>query len=161
MRKKKSEIMEEQRRITETYNILAMYLGLERYVDDTIYCNEDDEEIEHLMINGYYCKYPSPDAIPGNDEIIFDTYNNTKLMNAVLMWYISKKGWQVEQFLYTNPKPDAVGHLEIKFTNGVVHKSQVYYKDSLKAIDLLLQYEQAAPGDYQRLRGIDICDRIE
>ena len=56
----------------------------------------------------------------------------------------------------TNARPDNIGHIEIEFANGVVYKSDAYYKDSLKYIDILMKLEQALPIEFERLRRYDI-----
>ena len=163
--KKKSEIIEEEKRINESFTLVSSYLGLEVYQDGTIYWNDDDDDVipEALTISGNFCKVPGPNIEIGPNEISMDIYNNSRLAFSLLLWYLYKKGpaFHPQSQIFTNKKPDEVGRLIIQFPNGTEWSSYAYYKDSLKVIDLILRANRAVQRDLDILRSLDICDRID
>ena len=157
MRKTKAEINEEIFRSKGALDLLMCYLGIEHTNNGNMYFYDDDDNIIDMYIDGMKCVYPfTANRIPQKGEIEFNVYFNTKLMLSILEWYFAEHGYIVNIQKITNGRPDTIGHVEIEFMNGVVYKSDVYYKDSLKYIDILMKLERALPMDFQRLRSYDI-----
>ena len=162
MRKTKAEINEEIFRAKGALDMLMCHLGLE--VDPNsgsiYFIDEDTDRMVDMYIDGLKCIYPflrtdEPRPIQ-RGEIEFNPYFNTKLMLNIVEWYFAEHGYLVTMQKITNARPDNIGHIEIEFANGVVYKSDAYYKDSLKYIDILMKLEQAPPIEFERLRRYDI-----
>ena len=155
MRKTKAEINDEIFRSKGALDLLMCYLGIEYSNDGRMYFYDDDDNLVDMYIDGMRCIYPF--ARPAQrGEIDFNVYFNTKLMLSILEWYFAEHNYIVSIQKITNGKPDNIGHVEIEFMNGVIYKSDVYYKDSLKYIDILMKLEGALPMDFQRLREYDL-----
>ena len=155
MRKTKAEINDEIFRSKGALDLLMCYLGIEYTADGRMYFYDDDDNIVDMYIDGMTCIYPFVRQAQ-KGEIDFNPYFNTKLMLNILEWYFAEHSYIVNIQKITNGRPDNIGHVEIEFMNGVIYKSDVYYKDSLKYIDILMKLEGALPMDFQRLRSFDI-----
>ena len=160
MRKTKSEINNEIYRAKGALDMLMCHLGLECGPDGTIYFIDDDDMMVNLYIDGLKCIYPfiRTDGVIRpiqKGEIEFNVYFNSKLMMSVLEWYCIERNYLITMQKITNGRPDTIGHIEVEFANGVVYKSDAYYKDSLKFIDILMKLEQAPQIDFERLRSYD------
>ena len=157
-----NQIDEEIRKSRECVDTLMRFMNIEPYVDGTLYIMDDDmEEVQHIVIDGMFCIYPDPNREPAKNEIPFDVYNNTRLMSTMLTIFIANKGWGVDMQKITNNRPDRLGHLEILFSNGVTWSSNAYKKDSLKYLDMIMKLQGALPPDFERLKGLDICDTVK
>lgn len=155
--KKKVDILEDARRIRVCTDTLIRFMGIEVYVDGSMYIYDDDTcTAQQIIINGMYCIYPNEGYEPKQNEMIFDVYNNTRLMATMLSIYIANKGWGIDMQKITNNRPDTLGHLEILFSNGVKWTSNAYKKDSLKYLDMIMKLEGALPDNFAQLKGIDL-----
>ena len=153
---------EEIRKSRECVDTLMRFMNIEIYVDGTLYIMDyDTDEAQHIVIDGMFCIYPFGDRELARNEILFDVYNNTRLMSTMLAIYISNKGWGIDIQKITNNRPDRLGHLEILFSNGVTWSSNAYRKDSLKYLDMIMKLQGALPPDFERLKGLDIDDSIK
>ena len=162
MRKTKAEINDEIFRAKGALDMLMCHLGLEVNPDGSIFFLNDDDMMVDMYIDGMKCIYPFIRTENGElrpiqkGEIEFNPYFNTKLMLNIMEWYFAEHGYLVNMQKITNARPDNIGHIEIEFANGVVYKSDAYYKDSLKYIDIIMKLELALPNEYERLRTYDI-----
>lgn len=155
MTKKEMEL--EEQRSKRALDLMMRYIGLDIYVDGTIvYMNDDDDydSAEPILIDGMPCKYIGYDV--GRTDTTLEIYNNPKYAQKLLLWYIAKNGWGIDIMSITNRRPDTVGRLEIKFSNGVDYSSRVYKKDSLKYIDMVMALEQAPEFEFAELKELDI-----
>lgn len=158
MKKTKAEINEENYRAKGALDILMCYLGMEHDSQGNMFIYNDDEDVSlELYINGLKCIYPFVNQeIPiQKNEIEFNVYFNTRLMISILDCYFAEKGYIVNIQKITNARPNTIGHVEIEFANGVVYKSDAYFKDSLKYIDIIMKLEQAPLIEFERLRSYD------
>lgn len=155
MAKKVNKLTDEIRSI-RALDIVMRTIGIELYVDGTLtYEDEDNDTIEPVLIDGLACKYPGYPVNP-NTELCLDVYMNPKLATRVFLYYISKKGYQINMMYLTNSRPDNLGRFEVEFGNGVKYTSHVYKKDSLKYIDMILALEDVFPTEYAELKELDI-----
>lgn len=153
----KKELELEEKRNKQSVDLIMRHLGLDIFIDGTIvFSNEDDPfgAVEPILMDGMPCKYIGYPV--EKTETTLEVYNNPKYAQKLLLWYIARNGWGIDIISLTNKKPDTVGRLEIKFSNGVVYTSHVYKKDSLKYIDMIMLLEHTPEYEFNELRELDI-----
>lgn len=145
-------------KMLEATDLFMRYVGLEVDSNGYIYYyNDDNDTITQLYLDGMKCVYPKFEVKDPKLEIALDVYNNPKQCAQILYFYNNNiLGYQIDMMFLTNSKSDTMGRLEVRYINGTVYDSNVYFKDTLKYIDMVMKMEQAVPMDFTRLRELDL-----
>jgi hypothetical protein len=137
------------------YILQRMVLDVDKYGYIMRY-DEENNELSYFTFGGKKCKYLEA-YIDQRNEMVFDPYNNVKLSNGLLQYYLNDyMEKEVVMIFLSNRNMNEPGNTTILFTDGTKVSGHEYNKDSLKYLDMILVLDQGLKPDFSTLKGMDI-----